>query len=43
MRSAVSFSPGQRRLLHDAITKQNYTLEEIKEIAQEIKELHPNK
>ena len=33
----------QRRLLHDAITKQKYTPEEIKDIAQEIKELYPNK
>ena len=33
----------QRELLHRAITKQGYSLEEIREIAKEIKELYPNK
>ena len=39
----VGLSKGQRRLLHDEITGQDYTLEQIREIAQEIKELYPNK
>jgi hypothetical protein len=34
---------GQRELLHRAITKEGYSLEEIREIAKEIKELYPNK
>ncbi len=34
---------GQRELLHRAITKEGYPLEEIREIAKEIKELYPNK
>jgi hypothetical protein len=34
---------GQRELLHRTITKEGYTLEEIREIAKEIKELYPNK
>jgi hypothetical protein len=34
---------GQRELLHRAITKQGYSLEEIREIAKEVKELYPNK
>jgi hypothetical protein len=33
----------QRRLLHDEITGQDLSLEEIREIAREIKELYPNK
>jgi hypothetical protein len=33
---------GQREILHEEITKQGYTLEEIREIAKEIKELYPN-
>jgi len=39
----VNLSKTQRRLLHDEITKQNYSLEEIREIAEEIKRLNPNK
>ena len=39
----VGLTKGQRRLLHDEITGQNYSLEEIREIALEIKELYPNK
>jgi hypothetical protein len=34
---------GQREMLHEEITNQGYTLEEIREIAKEIKELYPNK
>lgn len=34
---------GQRELLHRAITKEGYSLEEIREMATEIKELYPNK
>jgi hypothetical protein len=34
---------GQREILHDEISKQGYTLEKIREIAKEIKELYPNK
>ena len=34
---------GQREILHQEITKQGKTLEEIREIAKEIKELYPNK
>jgi hypothetical protein len=34
---------GQRELLHEEITKQGFTLEEIRKIAQEVKELYPNK
>ena len=34
---------GQRELLHETITKEGYSLEEIREIAKEIKELYPNK
>jgi hypothetical protein len=34
---------GQRELLHRAITREGYSLEEIREIATEIKELYPNK
>ncbi len=34
---------GQRRLLHEEITGQNLSLEEIRAIAREIKELYPNK
>ena len=34
---------GQRRLLHDEITGQQLSLEEIRQIAREIKELYPNK
>ncbi|HXG08696.1 MAG TPA: hypothetical protein VNK04_02810 [Gemmataceae bacterium] len=33
----------QRRMLHEEITGQNLSLEEIREIAREIKELYPNK
>ena len=34
---------GQREILHEWITKQNLSLEEIKEIALQIKQLFPNK
>jgi SOS response regulatory protein OraA/RecX len=34
---------GQRKLLHRVITKKGYSLEEIREIAKEIKELYPHK
>jgi hypothetical protein len=37
----VGLSKAQRRLLHDEITKQNYSLEEIRKIAEEIKRLYP--
>jgi len=33
----------QRRLLHEEITGRDLTLDEIREIAREIKELYPNK
>jgi hypothetical protein len=36
-------SRGQRRLLHEEISGQDYSLEEIREIAREIKNLYPNK
>jgi hypothetical protein len=36
-------SKGQRRLLHEEITGQTLSLDEIREIARQIKELHPNK
>ena len=36
-------SIGQREILHEEITKQGYTLEKIREIAKQIKELYPNK
>ncbi|MCI0463038.1 MAG: hypothetical protein L0Z62_39325 [Gemmataceae bacterium] len=34
---------GQRRLLHEEISGQQLSLEEIREIARQIKELYPNK
>ena len=36
-------SVGQREILHDEITKQGYPLEQIRELAKEIKQLYPNK
>jgi hypothetical protein len=39
----LKLSKAQRDLLHDAITGQNLTKQEIREVAQEIKELYPNK
>ncbi len=33
----------QRRLLHEEITGQDLTIEKIREIAREIKQLYPNK
>ena len=36
-------SRGQRRLLHDEISGRNLSLEEIREIAREIKRLYLNK
>ena len=39
----VGLSRAQRRILHDEITKQNLSLEEIRRIAEEIKKLYPNK
>ena len=38
----VGLSRAQRRLLHDEITRQNLSLKKIREIAEEIKERHPN-
>jgi hypothetical protein len=38
----VGLSKAQRRLLHDEITKQNLSLEKIREIAAEIRKLYPN-
>ena len=34
---------GQRQLLHREITKQRYSLDEIKQITEEIKKLYPKK
>ena len=34
---------GQREILHEEITGQGHTLEEIREIAKDIKKLYPNK
>jgi len=39
----LGLSKEQRRLLHDEITKQGYSLEEILEIAKQIKDLYPSK
>ncbi len=39
----VGLTKAQRRLLHDEITKQVYSLEEIREISEQIKKLYPNK
>ena len=39
----VGLTRAQRRLLHDEITKQGYSLEEIREIAEQIKKLYPKK
>ena len=39
----LKLSPGQRKILHREISRKNYSLEEIKEIAREIKTLYPNK
>jgi hypothetical protein len=39
----VDLSREQRRLLQRAITGQNLSLEEVREVAKEIKELYPNK
>ena len=39
----LNLTKAQRRLLHDEITKQGFTLEEILEIAKEIIRLYPNK
>ena len=39
----LKLTPGQREILHREITRQNHSLEEIKEIAREIKTLYPNK
>ena len=36
-------SIGQREILHEEIARQGYTLEEIRDVAREIKELYPNK
>jgi len=33
----------QRRMLHEEISGQQLSLDEIRQIAQEIKQLHPNK
>src|SRR5262245_50404455 len=39
----VGLSKAQRKLLHDEITKQEFSLDEIREIAEEIKKHYPNK
>ena len=39
----VGLTREQRRLLHDQITGQGYSLQEIREIAEEVKRLFPNK
>lgn len=39
----VGLTKEQRRLLHDQITGQGYSLAEIREIAEEVKRLFPNK
>lgn len=39
----LGLTPGQRRILHDEITKGNYPASEIWEIARQVKELYPNK
>ena len=39
----LDLTKAQRRLLHDEITKQGFTLEKILEIAKEIKRIYPNK
>jgi hypothetical protein len=36
-------SPERRRLLHEEISGQNFSLEQIREIAWEIKKLYPRK
>lgn len=36
-------SRGQRRILHDEISGQDHSLEEIRQVAREIKKLYPNK
>lgn len=36
-------SRAQRRMLHDEISGETLSLDEIREIAREIKELYPNK
>ncbi len=41
--SEEGLSREQRRLLHEEISGQELSLEEIREIAKEIKELYPNK
>jgi len=42
-REVGGLTKGQRELLHREITKQRYSLDEIKQIAKDIKELYPNK
>jgi hypothetical protein len=39
----LELSKGQRRLLHDEISGQELSLEDIREIAKEIKDGYPNK
>lgn len=39
----LSLSRYQRRKLHDAIAGENFSLEEIRQIAEEIKRLYPKK
>jgi hypothetical protein len=40
---AEGLTQGQRELFHRVITKEEYSLEEIRKIAKEIKDLYPNK
>lgn len=40
---SLKLSKEQRRLLHQEISKQQLTLEEIRDVAKEIKELFPRK
>lgn len=39
----LKLTKGQRRMLHDEIAGQDLSLDEIKEIARQIKDLYPNK
>jgi hypothetical protein len=39
----LKLSKEQRRLLHEEIAGQNYSLREIQEIAKQIKKLYPHK
>jgi hypothetical protein len=39
----IGLTRGQRELLHRAISKKHLSLDEIKELAKQIKEIYPNK